>query len=239
MTLPSGWNREYEGRHGAEFFYEPRNLTVSVLPRYERAFGRASEKDPVGFVVRVHQLLSPGPSVPMTLGECETFASASDLARTYMARVDARRVRSSNDGAFAAFTDVAAYDDDVLVALCGSLSGSSVRSLVHYDDGAVAVPYATDESPAAVRKRLTGRVRALAALTDDEESACYVSRDAGDLAWVSRDDGDGTLVEFADAHDDVAAFLEELAQFVRRKDADAAADADADSGAGAGATDDA
>jgi len=220
MPLPPGWHREYEGRHGAEFFYEPRKLTVSVLPRYERAFGRASEKEPASFVVRVHQLFSPAQSVPMTLGERETFAAATNLARTYMDRVDARRVRSSNESAFAAFTDVAAYDDDVLVALSRSLSGASVRSLVHYDDGALAVPYATDESPASVRTRLTDRVRAFVDFTRPGDDAVFVSRDDGDLAWIGRGDGDGTLVEFADANDDVTGFLDELAGFVRRKDAD-------------------
>lgn len=232
MALPPGWHREYEGRHGAEFFYEPRKLTVSVLPRYERAFGRASEKEPASFVVRVHQLFSPAQSVPMTLGERETFAAATDLARTYMDRVTARRVRSSNESAFAAFTDVATYDDDVLVALCRSVSGSSVRSLVHYDDGAVAVPYATDESPASVRARLTDRVRALADVTGPGDDAVFVSRGDGDLAWVGRGDGDGTLVEFADANDDLTGFLDEIAGFVRRKDADAdgGLDDDADSG---------
>jgi len=228
MPLPPGWHREYEGRHGAEFFYEPRKLTVSVLPRYERAFGRASEKEPASFVVRVHQLFSPAQSVPMTLGECETFPAATELARAYMDRVDARRVRSSNESAFAAFTDVATYDDDVLVALCRSLSGSSVRSIVHYDDGAVAVAYATDESPASVRTRLTDRVRAFVDFTRPGDDAVFVSRDDGDLAWIGRGGEDGTLVEFADANDDVTGFLDELAAFVRRKDAGVDDELDAD-----------
>jgi hypothetical protein len=164
----------------------------------------------------------------MTLGECETFTAATDLARAYMGRVDARRVRSSTESAFAAFTDVAAYDDDVLVALCRSLSGAVVRSVAHYDDGVVTVPYATEASPAAVRQRLTERVRALVVFTDPEDDAVFVSRDDGDLAWVGRGDEYGTLVRFADANDDVTGFLHELAGFVRRKDADADAGVNAE-----------
>jgi len=76
MTLPDGWHREYQGRHGAEFFYEPRNVTMSVLPRYDSASGRASQKAPSRYVVRIHQLLARGGSRPVTLGEREAFDDA-------------------------------------------------------------------------------------------------------------------------------------------------------------------
>jgi hypothetical protein len=74
-----------------------------------------------------------------------------------------------------------------------------------------------------VRKRLTERVRSLAAMTEPTDDAVFVSRDDGDLAWIGRGDGNGTLVEFANADGDVATSLEELASFVRRKDVDGAA----------------
>lgn len=220
MGLPAGWHREYEGRHRAEYFYDRRNLTVSVLPRYERAYGRASQKEPVAYVVRVHRILDPEPAVPMTLGERETFAAAKDLAMRYMRRVDTRSLRAAGGDAFAAFADVASYDDDVLVDLCRSLARSPVDAVVHVDDGRVTVAHAANESPAAVRKRLTDRTRRFADLVEDGDSACYVARATTDLVWVARGDGDGTLVEFADAHDDVGAFLDEVAAFVRRRDVD-------------------
>ncbi|WP_227131564.1 hypothetical protein [Halorubellus salinus] len=218
MALPAGWHREYEGRHGAEYFYDRRNLTVSVLPRYERAYGRASQKEPVAYVVRVHRILDPEPSVPMTLGERETFAAAKELARRYMRRVDTRSLRAANEDAFAAFTDVASYDDDVLVDLCRSLARSPIDAVVHVDDGRVTVAHASNESPAAVRDRLTARTRQFSEFTDPGDSAWYLARATTDLVWVPRGGADGTLVEFADAHDDVGAFLDEVGSFVRRRD---------------------
>jgi hypothetical protein len=217
--LPAGWFREYEGRHGAEYFYDRRNLTVSVLPRYATLGGRASQKDPIGYVVRVHRLVAPEPAVPMTLGERETFPAARELAHRYMSRVDAVSLRSNDDGPFEAFAEVASYDDDTLVSLCRTLARSPVRSVVHADGDALDIAHATDETHASVRDRLGERVRTFAAVSDHGDDAWYVARRNGDLAWVPRGDASGTLVEFEDANDDVASFLAEIGRFVKRKDA--------------------
>ena len=226
MTLPDGWHREYQGRHGAEFFYEPRNVTMSVLPRYDSASGRASQKAPSRYVVRIHQLLARGGSKPVTLGEREAFDDALDLARTYMERVNAVGVRSERIEPLEAFTDVATYDDDTLLALARSKAGSPVTALVHADRDVLDVAHTTGESPATTRDRLRERVAAFRAGTLPGDEATYVTRAGRDLAWfpmTERGDDhpdavvDGTLLEFDDADAELGAFLDELTAFVRRR----------------------
>jgi hypothetical protein len=218
MELPSGWVREYEGRHGAEYYYERRNLTVSVLPRYASARGRASEKTPEHYEVRVHRLLAPDPMVPVTLGRRETFDAARSLAREYMQRVDARGLRSDRTGAFAAFTEVASYDDDVLLALARGLFGERPRSLVHVEDGDLSVAHTTNDSPAAVRERVGTRIDALQSMTHSGDAGVYVAGDAIDIVWLPRGDGDGTLVEFDGDDGDFGSLLTELASYVQGSD---------------------
>jgi hypothetical protein len=52
-ALPEGWVREFEGRHGAEYFHEPRVVSVQALPRYDPPGGRASRSTPTGYLVRL------------------------------------------------------------------------------------------------------------------------------------------------------------------------------------------
>jgi hypothetical protein len=221
MELPHGWQREYEGRYGAEYVYDRRNLSVSVLPRYESALGRASEKTPDRYVVRVHRLLSPDPSVPVTLGVRETFDAAIDLAEKYMRRVDAIAVRSTTTGLLEAFTDVAAYDDDVLLAICRSLTGSGVRSLVHTDDDTLEVPHAVADAPGAVRERLADRIASLRTATQPGDGALYVNTGTCDVVWIPRGETDGTLIELdRDVDRDLPGFLEEIGAYVRGRELD-------------------
>jgi hypothetical protein len=91
---------------------------------------------------------------------------------------------------------------------------------VHVDAGRVTVAHASNESPASVRERLTAHARQFGEFTDPGDSAWYVARATTDLVWIPRGGADGTLVEFADAHDDVGAFLDEVGAFVRRRDVD-------------------
>lgn len=218
MDLPSGWCREYEGRHGAEYYYERRNLTVSVLPRYASARGRASEKTPEHYEVRVHRLLAPDPMVPVTLGRRETFDAARSLATAYMRRVDSFRVRSDRTGAFAAFTEVASYDDDVLLALARGLLGDRPRSLVHVEHDRLSVAHASSDAPRAVRERVSPRIDALQSLTRDGDAGVYVTSDGIDVVWLPSGDGDGTLLELDDDDGDLGRRLAELAGYVRRRD---------------------
>lgn len=225
MDLPAGWHREYEGRHGAEFFYEPRNLTVSVIPKYATPKGRASEKTPSRYVVRVQQLLGANHPGPLTLGERGTFEAAVGLARTYMACLDRVGVRSNRTDPIAAFTDVDAYDDDVLLALARLGTGSTVRTLVHVDGDDLDVVQHLEEAPSTVRGRLRERIDAFRASTRPGDEAIHVTRAATDLVWIPRtetDDGrvDGTLIEFendGDADTELGAFLAEIGDFLARR----------------------
>lgn len=224
MDLPAGWHREYEGRHGAEFFYEPRNLTVSVLPKYATPKGRASEKTASRYVVRVQQLLGANHPGPLTLGERDTFEAAIGLARTYMSCLDRVRVRSNRTDPLAAFTEVGAYDDDVLLALARLGTGSAVRTLVHVDGDDLDVVQHLEGSPAAVRERVRDRVAALRAATRPGDDAIHVTRTDTDLVWIPRnagDDGtvDGTLIVFENDGDgtELGTILEEVAAFLARR----------------------
>lgn len=224
MELPDGWIREYEGRHGAEYFYEPRTLTVSVLPRYATASGRASEKDPDRYVVRVHRLFGGDTTVPVTLGTRPTYQDAVDLAEKYMDRVGATGIRTADGGVFEAFIDVANYDDDVLLMLCRSATGAPVNALVHVEDGTRSVAHSTNESPDSVTDRLRDRIESLAGATAASDRALFVATSSHDLVWLPRNGGDGTLIEIDDgaASSDVKTlygFLDDIARYVRRRPA--------------------
>ena len=212
--LPSGWAREYEGRNGVEYFFEPRNLTVSVLPRYDSARERASEMTATGYLVRVHRLLPSDSDVPLTLGTVETFDEAKRLAAEYMTLLSQRVVRQDGEDRAAVLATaalIAPYTDDALVRLVQSWSDSSLRGVAHCnvradtdgdggddgdgggdgygsDDGDVTVVFrrSSDDLPdAEARRRCAALRESLAASSDDDEpNGLVASTDAATLAYV-------------------------------------------------------
>lgn len=182
--LPAGWVREYEGRNGAEYFHEPRELALSILPRYDSARGRASEMAATGYLVRVHRLFGDDYWTPLTLGRTETLADAKELALAYMQRL--HREGGTRSDELAALAGVAPYTDDLLVRLVRTRSEFGLRAVVHRDGDAVTVVYGRDDdgpSLATARKRCRRLARALG--TGDGPASVVVTDEAATAVYVA------------------------------------------------------
>jgi hypothetical protein len=224
-TLPDGWIREYEGRHGAEFFHEPRNLTVSVLPRYDSPGGRASAMQPSGYVVRVHRLFSSDFAVPLTVGTAQTFGAAKLLATQYMEQFSREFVRRDDAGDAAvveALSTVGDYSDDLLVSVVQSRTDWGLSAVAHCDPESVEVVYRTDDGTLAdaAATALYESVRDAVAATagDGQPVGTLTTTDAGTVVWLmpAGDPATGTLFLFdPDTPLSVPGFFEETADLLR------------------------
>lgn len=202
--LPAGWVREYEGRNGAEFFHEPRELALSILPRYDSPGGRASEMTASGYLVRVHRLFGDDYWTPLTLGRTETFADAKELALAYMQRL--HREGGSRTEELAAVAGVAPYADDLLVRLLRTRSEFGLRSVAHRDADEVTVVHERSDgdgpSTAAAERRCRQLARTLGpdGRPAGEDGPASVVRSTGDETAVyvapTGDPAVGTLLTF-------------------------------------------
>lgn len=219
--LPTGWVREYEGRNGAEYFHEPRELALSILPRYDSPRGRASEMTASGYLVRVHRLFGDDYWTPLTLGRTETLADAQDLALAYMQRL--HREGDTRTEELAAIAGVAPYTDDVLVRLVRTRSEFGLRTVAHRDGDAVSIVYERDESDVLSAGGARSRCRRLARAIDvdgTEPASVVTATDDETLVYVAPtgEPTVGTLFAFdADAQLLVPDLLEDLAVLLDRR----------------------
>ncbi|MCT9095418.1 hypothetical protein [Haloarchaeobius sp. HME9146] len=223
--LPEGWVREYEGRHGAEFYHEARNLTVSVLPRYDSPAGRASAMTPAGYTVRVHRLFSSDFAVPLTVGTTTTFGAAKELATEYMEQFSTEFVRKGGPNEtviIEALSAVADYSDDLLVSVVQSRTGWGLAGVAHCTPASVEVVYREDDLTLS-QSEATGlyeavRDGAVATAGSDRPVGTLTTTEAGTVVWLTPD-GDpeaGTLFLFApDTPLSVPAFFEDTADLLR------------------------
>ncbi|WP_435334854.1 hypothetical protein [Haloarchaeobius sp. TZWWS8] len=226
-ALPDGWQREYEGRHGAEYFYEPRNLTVSILPRYESARARASTMEPTSYLVRVHRLFSSDFAVPLTIGTARTFERATDLAMRYMEQFSTKFVRHGVDGfepALEVLSAVADYSDDLLVSLVRSRTRWGLRAIAHCSPEDITVVHQRDGTSLSEREatELYEAVRDAAAAVagDRRPTASLTVTEQDAVAWVMPrgDPGAGTLFVFdPDVAMETPTLFEELTELLRRR----------------------
>lgn len=219
--LPAGWVREYEGRNGAEYFHEPRELALSILPRYDSPRGRASEMTASGYLVRVHRLFGDDYWTPLTLGRTETLADAQDLALAYMQRL--HRDGGTRTDELAAIAGVAPYSDDVLVRLVRTRSEFGLRAVAHRDSDGVNVVYERDESDVLSAGGARSRCRRLARAIDGDgtgPASVVATTDGETLVYVAPtgEPAIGTLFAFdADARLLLPDLLEDLAALLARR----------------------
>ncbi|WP_440992129.1 hypothetical protein [Haloarchaeobius baliensis] len=220
--LPAGWVREYEGRNGAEYFHEPRELALSILPRYDSPRGRASEMTASGYLVRVHRLFGDDYWTPLTLGRTETLAEAKDLALGYMQRL--HREGGTRTEELAAIAGVAPYTDDLLVRLVRTRSEFGLRTVAHRVADSVTVVYERDESAVLSAKIARARCRRLGRAMDVDAAtpASVVARtDDGTLVYVAPtgEPSVGTLFAFdSDARLVLPDLLEDLETLLARRE---------------------
>ncbi|MFC4406454.1 hypothetical protein [Haloarchaeobius iranensis] len=182
-ALPTGWVREYEGRNGAEYFHEPRELALSILPRYDSHNGRASEMTASAYLVRVHRLFGDDYWTPLTLGRTATLAEAKDLALAYMQRL--HRQGDTRTEELAAIAGVAPYTDDLLVRLVRTRSEFALRAVAHRVGDDVTVAYERDDADALSANEARTRCRRLArALVADGDAPASVVVSTGDETLV-------------------------------------------------------
>jgi hypothetical protein len=222
--LPTGWVREYEGRNGAEYFHEPRELALSILPRYDSHNGRASEMTASGYLVRVHRLFGDDYWTPLKLGRTETLAEAKDLALAYMQRL--HREGGTRTEELAAIAGVAPYTDDLLVRLVRTRSEFALRALAHRVGDDVTVSYERDDgdglSASEARIRCRRLARALAA-DGGGPTSVVVSSDDETLVYVAPtgEPADGTLFAFdPDARLALPDLLDDLETLLARRQRD-------------------
>ncbi|WP_435361067.1 hypothetical protein [Haloarchaeobius sp. DFWS5] len=229
-ALPAGWQREYDGRHGVEYFYEPRNLTVSVLPRYDSPGSRASQMEPSGYLVRVHRLFSSEFTTPLTVGLTDSFPAAKELATRYMEQFTSeflRRGATDDSLAIEALSAVADYSDDLFVDVVQSRTKWGLRGVAHCSPDSVDVVYQrdgsgfTDELAARLYDSVRGvSVGSVGSDGDSSSTGALVTTDGGTAVWVTPD-GDpdcGTLCYFApDTALSVPALFEDTAELLRRR----------------------
>ncbi|WP_256297847.1 hypothetical protein [Haloarchaeobius salinus] len=222
--LPPGWVREYEGRNGAEYFHEPRELALSILPRYDSHSGRASEMTASGYLVRVHRLFGDDYWTPLTLGRTETLAEAKDLALAYMQRL--HRQGGTRTEELAAIAGVAPYTDDLLVRLVRTRSEFGLRTVAHRVDDAVTVVYERDGSDEPSAGDARARCRRLGRALDvdgTEPASVVVATDDETLVYVAPggDPADGTLFAFdPDARLVLPDLLDDLEALLVRRERD-------------------
>ncbi|WP_257299809.1 hypothetical protein [Haloarchaeobius sp. FL176] len=197
--LPTGWVREYEGRNGAEYFHEPRELALSILPRYDSPNGRASEMTASGYLVRVHRLFGDGYWTPLTLGRTATLAEAKDLALAYMQRL--HREDGTRTEELSAIAGVAPYTDDLLVRLVRTRSEFALRAVAHRSSDDVRVAYERDEAGGLSAVEARARCRRLARALDadgTEPASVVVTAADQTLVYVAPtgEPTDGTLFSF-------------------------------------------
>ncbi|WP_267641999.1 hypothetical protein [Haloarchaeobius amylolyticus] len=223
--LPVGWVREYEGRHGAEFYHEGRNLTVSVLPRYDSPGGRASAMTPSAYVVRVHRLFSADFAVPLTVGTARTFGGAKGLATKYMEQFSAEFVRRDGPddaAAIEALSAVAEYSDDLLVSVVQSRTDWGLQGIAHCAPGSVEVIFRDDDLTLS-EAEATGLYEAVrdgtaATAGRDHPVGTLTTTDAGTVVWLTPtgDPETGTLFLFdPDTPLSVPAFFEDTSDILR------------------------
>jgi hypothetical protein len=220
--LPTGWVREYEGRNGAEYFHEPRELALSILPRYDSPRGRASEMTASGFLVRVHRLFGDDYWTPLTLGRTGTLAEAKDLALAYMQRL--HREGGTRTEELAAIAGVAPYTDDLLVRLVRTRSEFALRAVAHRVGDDVTLAYERDGSGALSTEAVRTRCRRLArALDGDGPASVVVSTGGETLVYVAPtgEPADGTLFSFdPDARLVLPDLLDDLETLLARRQRD-------------------
>ncbi|MFD1644214.1 hypothetical protein [Haloarchaeobius litoreus] len=220
--LPPGWVREYEGRNGAEYFHEPRELALSILPRYDSPRGRASEMTASGYLVRVHRLFGDDYWTPLTLGRTETLAEAKDLALAYMQRL--HREGGTRTEELAAIAGVAPYTDELLVRLVRTRSEFALRAVAHRVDDDVTVAYERDDADALSAGAARTRCRRLARALDadgTEPTTAVVATDDETLVYVAPggDPAVGTLFAFdPDARLVLPDLLDDLETLLARRE---------------------
>jgi hypothetical protein len=230
--LPEGWVREFEGRHGAEFFHDPRGVAVQVVPRYDPPGGRASQSAPTQYLVRLRRPYSDRVGFPVEVATVDSFENAVATAREFMVRFSDGFVRREASRVTAeALSAVAEYSDDRLVDLLVDRTGGSLRAVVHADPDPVpvygvesggtiaATPVAalcdqfrssTDELGAVVE---TGGVHATIAVLEGVT-----------VVWIPEDEDRGTLVAVGpDAEISIPGLVEECTELLAERQASSGA----------------
>lgn len=178
-TLPSGWDRDFEGRERATYVYAPRDLRLTVNPENDAPKLRASERTSSRFFLRVDRPLDDLAGDPITIGEAPTMAAAVRLAETYMRQIAAGSLRTNGDG-----PDPEDWEPDTTVL--GFLQrrlGDALVLVARPDDDGWTVLYAPDgDDPETVDvdREPTATIR----VTDDEVT---VVTPAGDGLLVVAD----------------------------------------------------
>lgn len=146
QPLPAGWTREFQGRHGAEFFHEAEAVAVQVLPRYDPPGRRASESRPDHYLVRLQRPYSDRPGGPVEVVSAADIESALEAARTFMSEFGAGGPdRGARRAAVEAVAAVAGYSDDRLLALLSDRLGEGIRAVAHADPDGLAPVFGVDD----------------------------------------------------------------------------------------------
>lgn len=225
-NLPEGWVREFEGRHGAEYFHEQRAVSIQVLPRYDPPGGRASQSSPTRYLVRLQRPYSDQVGFPVEVATVDEFEAALATAREFMVGFSDRYARmGGRRAAVDALSTVTEYSDDRLVDVLLDRTGDALRAVVHADPDPVPV-YGAEAGGTVAGVALGQLVDRVRTAGDD-----VAAIDAGDLRgtvtllegvtvlWIPTGEDRGTVVAVdADAELSLPAIVEECAELLVRRE---------------------
>lgn len=180
-TLPSGWDRDFEGRERATYVYAPRDLRLTVSPANQAPGVRASDRTSSRFFLRVDRPFDDRVGDPITIGEAATMAAAVRLAETYMRQIASGAIRTGGDAP--TLDDATPTGDretaDPVAFLRGRL-GDALVLVARPDDDGWTTLYAPDgDDPATVD-------------ADRSSAATVRVTDSGVTVWTPA--GSGLLV---------------------------------------------
>lgn len=226
VDLPDGWVREFEGRHGAEYFHEPRVVSVQVLPRYDPPGGRASQSSPTRYLVRLQRPYSDHVGFPVEVATVDDFGAALATAREFMVGFSDRYARSgSRDPAVDALSAVAGYSDDRLVDVLVDRTGDALRAVVHADPDPVPV-YGAEVGGTVAGLDLGELLDAVRTAGDDVGRLCpgglratVTLLEAVTVLWIPAGEDRGTAVALdADAELSLPGIVEECAELLSERE---------------------